>query len=377
MKSEKPRSLTPGELMDGGVLQEANRRFFHPAGLVLTLSVATGRLDVCESPPDALLIDGPARIGKARLFEAREIETAETRVPAVGCIRQQFSGMGPEVVSVDGIDLDDEFRRLLEDTVLGVAQMMPAARENAEAVAQVAAVALRSILRGLRVESRDGGASWRAAAVATTAISADFGAAVVRAGFLVADIRRLQDGGGDATGTSLDVARATAARQLYPHEVEEFDVLAAQVAEIEAAVAERGAEVSTDAETCARLQAVVDDLERLFGNAQRGMRTLRGDPDALVEWERVRPAMQAAAQASFDAMDAADKLFAGQLYDWEDADWPRLSGMVEQRMAAAREAHHEAETEAREAAQELERCNRASLVVGAAMDRIRAQGSDK
>ena len=353
-------TMTADELVDGGVIQELNRRLLNPAGLRAVMDPDTGAVWISRVSPDFTLPESAQRVPRALAFEGAEMWAAQERVRKLGVLRQQFAGMGPERVAVGGVYADDDLLARLSDACRCAADAVPGLRGVSEDAAFGIAIAVRETLRTLCVESTDGGATWWARSLGPASSVPDgVGRAVLRAMFLVDDIARLQaaDGGGE----------------LYPHEVEQFERLRGVVAEVLAdspALADdtRGPEAS------AALLDAVADLETLYASAQRGMRIARGDPDALRSWEAVRPKLQAAAQAAFDGMDAYEKLIAGQLYDWEEADWPTLERRIADRLSAAVEAQADADRTAREAAQEIERCVRARDVVLLAMARLRDTG---
>ena len=86
-------------------------------------------------------------------------------------------------------------------------------------------------------------------------------------------------------------------------------------------------EESADA-FAADLDEVHRTLERLYESAQPGMRVYRGDPDAREAFDEHRVRLKAAANSAVDRMDEYERLQAGELGDYEAADWQALDARL-------------------------------------------------
>lgn len=317
------------DLRADGVLLEVNRRVLNPVGLALTLEGPDGPLSVWRHGPDAAgYTPTPELAQKAAAFRAIEAVEHQARFSARGYLIQPLPGEGPRVVQAFTADLDGIWAFIEQAAGEAAARV---AHEPGETFAAALASVLPSVvvaplLGRLALVSSDGGATyeWR---LQPEAKIDDDGSVWARCAYLIAEIERLQFGGaadvGDAGGEIREYVQR-AKGELYEHEVEEF---AAARVSFEQMMGRTVSEESADA-FAADLDEVHRTLERLYESAQPGMRVYRGDPDAREAFDGHRVRLKAAANSAVDRMDEYERLQAGELGDYEAADWRALDARL-------------------------------------------------
>jgi len=325
-----PGRVSVEDLRADGVLLEVNRRVLHPVGLALTLESAEGPLQVWRIEPDASRY-GPDMTGlaeKAAAFRAIEATEHQARFSALGYLIQPFPGDAPRTVAAFTADLDGIWAFIEQAAGEAVAQVAHASPETlADALVSVLpSVVVAPLLGRLSLVSTDGGATyeWR---LQPEAQIADDGSIWARCAYLVAEIQRLQFGAeadvGDAGGEIREYVQR-AKGELYEHEVAEFD---AARAELDALTGRTVSEDNAEAFTAA-VEELHRTLERLYEAAQPGMRVYRGDEDARQRFDAHRLRLRESARSATDRMTDYEKLQAGELGDYEAADWDALDARL-------------------------------------------------
>lgn len=321
------------DLRADGVILEVNRRVLNPAGLSLALEGPDGPLTIWRHGPDAAgYTPTPELAQKAAAFRAIEATEHQARFSARGYLVQPFPGDGPRVVQAFTADLDGIWAFIEQAAGEAAAR---ATRERvglpanslttlAEVLVSIfPSVVVAPLLGRLALVSSDGGATYEWRLQPEAKVDND-GSVWARCAYLITEIERLQFGGaadvGDAGGEIREyVERAKC--ELYDHEVEEF---AAARVSFEQLMGRTVSEDSAD-DFAADLDEVHRTLERLYESAQPGMRLYRGDPDSREAFEAHRERLKAAANSAVDRMDEYERLQAGELGDYEAADWQALS----------------------------------------------------
>ncbi len=314
------------DLRAGGVLLEINRRVLNPVGLALTLEDAAGPLTIWRHGPGATVYTPTDEIAqKAAAFRAIEATEHQARFSARGYLVQPFPGDGPRVVQAFTADLDGIWAFIEQAAGEAAARVVNAFPETlAPALASVLpSIVVAPLLGRLALVSSDGGATYEWRMQPEAKIDND-GSVWARCAYLITEIERLQFGGaadvGDAGGEIREYVQR-AKGELYEHEVEEF---AAARVSFEQMMGRTVSEESADA-FAADLDEVHRTLERIYESAQPGMRLYRGDPDSREAFEAHRERLKAAANSAVDRMDEYERLQAGELGDYEAADWQALS----------------------------------------------------
>lgn len=367
-----PGPIPLEDIRANGVLLEINRRVLHPVGLALTIESPSGkmwveRMDRSGAAGVIYGSDFPGIDVKAAAFRALESVEHPPRYAALGFLVEPLPGDPPRVVRAATCDTEalwPEVVRMAHDLV----RELPLDNEILQTVADCIAGALpravvAPLLGRLALVSTDGGASWQYRLSDPPAEFED-GPTMARCAFLLAEIDRLQGGGESPvtqaeSETGLRTSReireyiVTPKGELYDSEVEEF-----QAARVRFEVL-CGRTVSED--TAPAFEGDVADvhrtLERLYASAQPGMRVYRGDDAAREAFNGHREALRDAANSAVQRMGERERLDAGELHDFEGADWPALQASLAVEHAEAVDACAELERQlngaiqAREAAQ--------------------------
>ena len=314
------------DLRADGVILEVNRRVLNPAGLSLALEGPDGPLTIWRyGPGEAGYTPTPELAQKAAAFRAIEATEHQARFSARGYLVQPFPGEGPRVVQAFTADLDGIWAFIEQAAGEAAARVAHQPGETlAAALASVLpSVVVAPLLGRLALVSSDGGATYEWRLQPEAKVDND-GSVWARCAYLITEIERLQFGGaadvGDAGGEIREYVQR-AKGELYDHEVEEF---AAARVSFEQMMGRTVSEESADA-FAADLDEVHRTLERLYESAQPGMRLYRGDPDSREAFEAHRERLKAAANSAVDRMDEYERLQAGELGDYEAADWQALS----------------------------------------------------
>lgn len=321
------------DLRADGVLLEINRRVLNPAGLSLALEGPDGPLTIWRYGPDAAGYTAtPELARKAAAFRAIEATEHQARFNALGYLVQPFTGEGPRVVQAFTADLDGIWAFIEQAAGEAVARAATAWQAQAdgdpmvlidELASVLPSVVVAPLLGRLALVSSDGGATYEWRLQPEAKVDSD-GSVLARCAYLITEIERLQFGGaadvGDAGGEIREYVQR-AKGELYEHEVEEF---AAARVSFEQMMGRTVSEDSAEA-FAADLDEVHRTLERLYESAQPGMRLYRGDPDSREAFEAHRERLKAAANSAVDRMDEYERLQAGELGDYEAADWQALS----------------------------------------------------
>lgn len=318
------------DLRADGVLLEVNRRVLHPVGLSLTLETMNGPLQIHRHGEAVAHYDPdmPGVAEKAAAFRAIEAAEHQARFNSLGYLIQPLPGEGPRVVQAFTADLDGIWAFIEQAAAEAAARV---AREPGDTLAAALASVLPSVvvaplLGRLALVSIDGGATYEWRLQPEARVDND-GSVWARCAYLITEIERLQFGGaadvGDAGGEIREYVQR-AKGELYEHEVEEF---AAARVSFEQMMGRTVSEESADA-FAADLDEVHRTLERLYESAQPGMRVYRGDPDAREAFDEHRVRLKAAANSAVDRMDEYERLQAGELGDYEAADWQALDARL-------------------------------------------------
>lgn len=318
------------DLRADGVLLEVNRRVLHPVGLALTLETEDGPLHVHRHGTESTRYDLglPGLAEKAAAFRAIEAAEHQARFSSLGYLIQPLPGEGPRVVQAFTADIDGIWAFIEQAAGEAAARV---AHEPGETMAAAIASVLPSVvvaplLGRLALVSSDGGATYEWRLQPEAKIDND-GSVWARCAYLITEIERLQFGGaadvGDAGGEIREYVQR-AKGELYEHEVEEF---AAARVSFEQMMGRTVSEESAEA-FAADLDEVHRTLERLYESAQPGMRVYRGDPDAREAFDEHRVRLKAAANSAVDRMDEYERLQAGELGDYEAADWQALDARL-------------------------------------------------
>ncbi len=321
------------DLRADGVLLEVNRRVLNPVGLALTLETMDGPIQIHRQGATVAHYDPdmPGLAEKAAAFRAIEATEHQSRFSARGYLIQPLPGEGPRVVQAFTADLDGIWA-FIEQAAgeLGarVEAAWPAVPGGlaAEVATLLPSLVVAPLLGRLALVSSDGGATYEWRLQPEAKVDND-GSVWARCAYLITEIERLQFGGaadvGDAGGEIREYVQR-AKGELYEHEVEEF---AAARVSFEQMMGRTVSEESADAFT-ADLDEVHRTLERLYESAQPGMRVYRGDPDAREAFDEHRVRLKAAANSAVDRMDEYERLQAGELGDYEAADWQALDARL-------------------------------------------------
>ena len=319
------------DLRADGVLLEVNRRVLHPVGMSLTLETMDGPLQIHRQGTAAVSHydpDMPGLAEKAAAFRAIEAAEHQARFSSLGYLIQPLPGEGPRVVQAFTADIDGIWAFIEQAAGEAAARV---AHEPGETMAAAIASVLPSVvvaplLGRLALVSSDGGATYEWRLQPEAKIDND-GSVWARGAYLSTEIERLQFGGaadvGDAGGEIREYVQR-AKGELYEHEVEEF---AAARVSFEQMMGRTVSEESAEA-FAADLDEVHRTLERLYESAQPGMRVYRGDPDAREAFDQHRVRLKAAANSAVDRMDEYERLQAGELGDYEAADWQALDARL-------------------------------------------------
>jgi len=96
------RHIPPREFREAGYLQELNRRFLHPLGLALAVSVdeageeTVGPIWDCRDDPEGVVFeDGVVDASKAARVSTELEERAPRRIEALGFVVQPVPGERP------------------------------------------------------------------------------------------------------------------------------------------------------------------------------------------------------------------------------------------------------------------------------------------
>ncbi len=325
-----PGRVSVEDLRADGVLLEVNRRVLHPVGLALTLETMDGPLQIHRIAQDATRYDPtvPGLAEKAAAFRAIEATEHQARFSALGYLVQPFPGDAPRTVAAFTADLDGIWAFIEQAAGQAAAQVAHAPPETlAESLVSVLpSVVVAPLLGRLSLVSTDGGATyeWR---LQPEAKIADDGSIWARCAYLIAEIQRLQFGAeadvGDASNEIREYVRR-AKGELYDHEVAEFDAARAEFD----ALAGRTVSEDSAAEFEAALEETHRTLERIYEAAQPGMRLYRGDETERRRFEAHRERLRESARSATDRMTDYEKLQAGELGDYEAADWDALDARL-------------------------------------------------
>jgi len=318
------------DLRADGVLLEVNRRVLNPVGLALTLETMDGPLQIHRQGATVAHYDPdmPGLAEKAAAFRAIEATEHQSRFSARGYLIQPLPGDGPRVVQAFTADLNGIWAFIEQAAGDAAARVVHEPGETlAQAIASVLpSVVVAPLLGRLALVSSDGGATYEWRLQPEAKVDND-GSVWARCAYLITEIERLQFGGaadvGDAGGEIREYVQR-AKGELYDHEVEEF---AAARVSFEQMMGRTVSEESADA-FAADLDEVHRTLERLYESAQPGMRVYRGDPDAREAFDEHRVRLKAAANSAVDRMDEYERLQAGELGDYEAADWQALDARL-------------------------------------------------
>ena len=325
------------DLRADGVLLEVNRRVLHPVGLALTLETEDGPLQVHRHGTESTRYDLglPGLAEKAAAFRTIEATEHQARFNSLGYLIQPLPGDGPRVVQAFTADLDGIWAFIEQAAGEAAARAAGAWIGRctddmgilAEDIASVLpSIVVAPLLGRLALVSSDGGATYEWRLQPEAKVDND-GSVWARCAYLITEIERLQFGGaadvGDAGGEIREYVQR-AKGELYEHEVEEF---AAARVSFEQMMGRTVSEESADA-FAADLDEVHRTLERLYESAQPGMRVYRGDPDAREAFDQHRVRLKAAANSAVDRMDEYERLQAGELGDYEAADWQALDARL-------------------------------------------------
>lgn len=378
-----PGPIPLEDLRAHGVLLEINRRVLHPVGLSLSVESPGGTLRLTRdeaSGRGGVIFGGmPGLAAKAEAFRALEAAEHPGRFGETGFIIEPLPGDPPRTIralSADTEALWPEVERMAQDLV----RDLPLTTDLLETVAAVVSGALpravvAPLLGRLALVSTDGGASWQYRLDDPPQAIED-GPTIARCAFILAEIDRLQSGGespvtqaesetGQRASAEIREYVVAAKGELYDSELED---LAAARARFEVLC---GRTVHED--TAPMFEGDLADvhrmLERLYGNAQPGMRVYRGDDAAREAFNGHRVALREAAHSAVERMSQRERLDAGELHDFEDADWPGLENQLTAEHADAVEACAELERQLNAAIQAREAAQRGMAVCSRALAR--------
>jgi len=114
MKSNETPELTIKEFVESGLLQEANRLFFNPAGLALTVISRAGGvlelgkiIDYRKSPDKAIIPGSPVSILRKAILVNQQVQNMGTiRVETLGYTIQPLREMGLDIGDGENENID-------------------------------------------------------------------------------------------------------------------------------------------------------------------------------------------------------------------------------------------------------------------------------
>lgn len=369
------------ELRERGILLEVNRRVLNPVGMALA-AAANGAMFVERAAPPGgggVVFGGVSGLlgEKAAAFRALEAQELPARVATHGVVIEPMPGEPPRTVRALGCDAPGVWahvERLAHGMARVLAHSMPV--DSIETFALlIPRCVVAPLLDVLALQSVDGGASWSWRVDGHSPV-AEHGDKLARCAFLLSEIDRLQSGGdspaahaqgerGERVGDEIRQYVVSARGELYESEVEELEGARSDY------VALTGRTVSDDTAAAfeADLDATLRELERLYGNAQPGMRVYRGDESAREAFNGHRERLRDAARSAVRSMSERERLDAGELGDFDEADWPALDADLRREQAEAVEECAEAERMLAAAIGRRESVQRGLAVVERAMRR--------
>ena len=88
------KTVSVEEIIDSGILQEANRRFFHPLGLALAITFPGGKMELLDArdDPEGFIFDSISK-SKLERFVRFMAERKNSRLESLGYIVQSSESL--------------------------------------------------------------------------------------------------------------------------------------------------------------------------------------------------------------------------------------------------------------------------------------------
>lgn len=281
--------MTQHELQVSGVLQEANRRFFHRLGL--SFGFAGGRPVVVEVDPGHGLQAPDAE--KARQVAARMAAVRPAREARFGSAVQPVVGHDDAVPAEFLVDGEDA-QAVMDAAIDRAARLILIGSDDPAQAARAAVIDALALIWSAAVVEVDGAVLLQPSRLDEDDVGSTGHEARMR--WLVRALLGFDDDGERHPGLVEQHG------ELYPDELAELEVLAERV--------EAG-------------DAGADDhlaLERLFGLAQAGMRFFRGDEAERKRWQERSEATAQRIEGYRDRLATIDRLLSGDVVEVEDPD---------------------------------------------------------